>query len=845
MSEITIVPEAAPDVRGPVDNTHVTEFPDGTATAPTTDEVYRAKTSVNHDSTLGAWFKRPVLIYTQTWAEGMTFQTTFDPWDLYLNNPNIRRKLAGFGLFRGSLKIKFLINATPFQYSCVLVSYKPLTGTGGENEELDFSGGTAYAMDPPSDNDVTALAKVQSLRNPIYLYPSKCQGGEMHLPFVWPNEWRYLPYAQADGALPFSLGKIAMRALDPLRTVGTAGEDLTIQVFAWMDDIELTAPTITTAELQGWELNATSIKDIASIVSNTPWIPPFAKVASRVVGGAASVAAALGFTKHNPVYSLTPVMPVGTQNFSLADVTVNTDKLALLSTTELSIDPRYGQPDGLDHMNFRYIMSKEMLVNSFLWDTTDTGDLSWIAVSPMMLDVQVKMGASGVNTYRQIQLSHIGHIASCFRYWRGSIKYRFVVVKTPYHKGRLVVTHDPRLLTSSQFDYTLQESSVFDITENEELTLKIGMMTDTYWKEVQPLVTAVKPFVAAPGFLNAIDTNPIYINGCVRVGVMNKLSAPVAMSTVRVLVYASSDDMEFAEPVPLPGGGQTTFNDPFVYQSLVKEVDNNTENSKVDVGAYMGETVGSAKTLMQRMALLTKFSGFYAAPGTSATAKVYLSWVLPRLPWAPITADAGSVPGNSYYHLLSRTGFTVQAGNYMNMSHYNWFTAAFASMRGSIEWRVLADNMTTDANSATMSVYREPYPVANAPNSWLTIIRNPFAGSQGDTIAATSAQYINSTPEGGGVVIKRQIPDGFNANFVAPCYSKNRFLPGNAQRQGQTTPGISDDRLKYVINSVTRVTNIPSLTDVSMYYAAGADFRCLWYINPPTIFFTSATSTAS
>lgn len=79
---------------------------------------------------LGSFLQRPVQIYQKTWAVGNTIDAATDnfrPWHAYFNKTSIKKKLDNYYMVRCNLHLKFVINASPFFYGCVLSSYQPLT----------------------------------------------------------------------------------------------------------------------------------------------------------------------------------------------------------------------------------------------------------------------------------------------------------------------------------------------------------------------------------------------------------------------------------------------------------------------------------------------------------------------------------------------------------------------------------------------------------------------------------------------------------------------------------------------------------------------------------------------
>ena len=90
--------------------------------------LYRTLPDKTFNSELGEFLRRPTMIHEFTWTEGASIAgTTIDPWTLFLNNPTIKKKIDNYAYMRCNLKLKFVINASPFYYGALLMSYQPLS----------------------------------------------------------------------------------------------------------------------------------------------------------------------------------------------------------------------------------------------------------------------------------------------------------------------------------------------------------------------------------------------------------------------------------------------------------------------------------------------------------------------------------------------------------------------------------------------------------------------------------------------------------------------------------------------------------------------------------------------
>lgn len=134
------------------------------------------KSTIDHENIhippnldVSKFLERPVKIYTRNWELGTDNTTFINPWILYCNHPSIKRKLDNYYLFRANLNIKVVVNASPFYYGAMMVSYKPMKDH--------------FASAPIRDAGPLQFDNVPYSQLPrVYIYPQNSQGGEMQLP---------------------------------------------------------------------------------------------------------------------------------------------------------------------------------------------------------------------------------------------------------------------------------------------------------------------------------------------------------------------------------------------------------------------------------------------------------------------------------------------------------------------------------------------------------------------------------------------------------------------------------------------------------------------------------------
>lgn len=179
-----------------------------------------------NDHSLAEYFSRPVRIANITWAEGSSLTSSIFPWYLYFNNTYVKKKIDNYGLLRCNLKVKLMINSSPFYYSLGMMSYHPLPILAGHNS--------------PAGAGVVTKLIAHSQRPKIFFSPQDSQGGTMTLPFFHFKNW--LRVNVADDFT--EMGKLNIDSFTELRNSnGVVGGNVSIQIYAWAEDVKLTAPT--------------------------------------------------------------------------------------------------------------------------------------------------------------------------------------------------------------------------------------------------------------------------------------------------------------------------------------------------------------------------------------------------------------------------------------------------------------------------------------------------------------------------------------------------------------------------------------------------------------------------
>lgn len=473
---------------------------------------------------LGDFLSRPVKIGQAIWSAGDELEPTeINPWDEFLNNPTVARKIANYKLLRGNLHVKMVINGSPFLYGKMMCVYHPLYGRD------DFT---------PA-NSASRLCRL-SQRQHVYLNPTTSSGGELVLPFFWQYNAINIPTHEWD-----QLGNITMSPIASLKHAAGETASCVITFFAWMENVSLMQPTSSTnnftgqsgeAEKKVVSKTATAVGKVAGALSTVPVIGPYARATEEVANRVGRLADIFGFSKPRGTYDVNDerIRHLGTL------ATTNDKDMARPLTLDIknenTIDPRTVGLTGTDEMSIPHVCSKEALVTRFTWSTNDLPDKELFRI-PITPYIRSTFPADSL-----VDLPPCAYVASLFQYWRGTMQYRFMVNASNFHRGKLRFRYEPYGTETGQ-DYNVVQSEILDLAEVHDHKCEIGWGADRNFLKVTD--GSVMPAVPGESPLLSIH------NGVLVVSVANSLTVPDATSenSIEIIVGINAcEDIQFSVP---------------------------------------------------------------------------------------------------------------------------------------------------------------------------------------------------------------------------------------------------------------------------------------------------------
>lgn len=382
------------------------------------------------NSDLAQFMARPVRIHAFDWSIGGSIDTELDPWTLFFSNPAVKARLNNYALMRCKLRVKILLNSTPFHYGLVQMSYNPWEGYDGTS-------------------DGARSLTIVSQRPKVFMNPSTNEGGEMVLPFFHLEN-----YIDVTTDIGFSeMGRLHINSYDVLRHANAGTGDISMTVMAWAEDFELCVPTVSSAMIvsQSGEYSgngvistpATAVANAAGLLKSIPGIAPFAMATELGASAIAGIAKIFGFSRPAILEKTLFYKPKFCSSLAATDMPETVSKLTVDSKQEITIDPRTVGLSDIDELSILSIAKRESYLTNFEWSPTHGVDrlLFTSQVAPML---EVKVAA---NSFDPTALSFA---TWPFKYWSGSIKFRFKFVVSGFHHGRVRISYTNR--ESTKYD---------------------------------------------------------------------------------------------------------------------------------------------------------------------------------------------------------------------------------------------------------------------------------------------------------------------------------------------------------------------------------------------------------
>lgn len=760
------------------------------------------------DAGLGEYLNRPVKIVQFAWTIGSPpgLLVAFEPWNLFFSNAAIRRKLENFGFIRCNLHLKFLINASPFYYGSVGAFYEPLHLTG--NNRL----GTTAGYAPGSQVLI-------SQRKGVYLDPQSVSSAELILPF-----FHYNDYADLTSASDIvGLGQIQLYQFAGLRSAnGVASGNVTINVYAWAENVELsgaTAKLTLQAKKDEWATGpisrpASIVQGVAERLRDVPVIGQVAMATSTVAGAIKGVASFFGYTNPPVITDVGGVKPVSFHTLASTEQREPINKLSLTAKAETSVGKYPGDADD-DMLALVNFCGRRSFLCGTLWETVHGEDV--ILFSSSVVPTLFERGGTPSCLFP----TPISFASGMFDKWRGDIIFTFRVIKSKYHRGRIAVTFDPLNLYASMpaTGVATVYTAILDLDETNEVSVRVPYAQAAPFLSV-PLTGTARYWSNAATAPTVQGTPGFDSNGTIQLRVLNPLTAPVSTSDVDILVFVEAgQNYELAQPGTVyPAHSLLTL------QSNVTVLGTEADLSQDTYAYVFGEKCPSLRQLLHRQSM----AWHTVLIDTLTTARLTEFYIrVQRMPRPRGYTSFGTESVEP----------TIGVGTKKAFICYNhpllWVTSCFAGYRGSVNYTFNV-NVQPNAyvNVGSVSIFKPseqgPYLSNEGILKFALVTENHSRAVQ---FMTGDGEVANGGP-GGMVLTNQSTQAGLMANL--PYYSRRKFEPWNPYNLYGTSGEGNDD--SYVMKWRRNVTanGLSSIVDVAC--GSGPDFDPVYYINCPPMF---------
>jgi hypothetical protein len=774
------------------------------------------------DADLGNFFSRPLKIHEVEWGTGVALFDSFDPWSEYLQNPRVINRLTNFNLLKAKLHLKIVINGNGFQYGRAIAHYLPF--------DIFDTLTTTAAL---NDDDLVQASQMPH----IYLDPTTSTGGELILPMFYHKNYINIP--SSDWTV---LGEMYIRELNTLKHANGATDKVTISVFAWAEDVSmsvLTSNDPTTLTPQSGEIEeantkgmisepASAIAKISSALTVVPVIRPFAMATTMAAETIGNIAKMFGYSRPPVTKSPDPFLPRIVGSFANTNVPDPIQKLTVDHAQELTVDPRIAGICAEDPMAIKSIATRESYIIKFPWvQGTAPETLLWnTRVTPVTW-------AEGGGSPTPLRLPACAMAALPFDYWTGTMRYRFQVVASTFHKGRLKIVYDPEFLESNE--YNTNYVQIIDLADTRDFTIEVGVGQDvTLLEHATPGLEAVSTIYSTTPY-----TTTSVGNGVLAVYVVNELTTPnsTVNNDIEINVFVSAgDDFEVFVPNQLIGNyvlkpqsgeilspqsgeivpeSENTIEASAPTQNIVKKLGPTEQDTSLINKVFTGETITSFRQMLKRYNLHTAVSN-----GTS------LGRVL-QVAQNNFPFLRGNVDG-----AIHRTDLLAPY-NFCNTIMLHWVTCMFSGYRGGVRYKIVPRGDLSLTTPLDMSVERFH---SRFNRDYSLRITSPLDVT---SVAESGHAAVIGTPAG-EFQVAGHMPAGYNGmaythSIVNPClefeipyYSPNRFEPGKTQNFTENFGNGFE---------VSILADGGTNTAFYYYVAAAEDFQVYFFTGAPRLFY--------
>jgi hypothetical protein len=724
-------------------------------------------------------------------------------WDLFLGTPSVRAKLRQSAFLRGNLKVRVSVSGTAFHSGTLLLSYQPFM---------------------PSNDIMQAHINNYTAQGDIYLpifkaYLSQAIGATtmdvkaneplvISVPYMSPKAVGRL-FNEQDTVLSDTaafedftgMGSLEIVTLNQVKSVSATPSAISVYVYAWMEDVQLgsataTQMTITTEsgrcederKTGPIERMASNVVEVTSKLASVPVLGPLAKASTMAASSVGNIASILGWSKPTLIQAPQIVKNSGFQNGAHGIGYDTSKRITLDPKQELTVDVS-ALGDEKDPLLVASLGHREGYLTTFEWKNDSPVLSNPIFRSAVHPRLETYVTIPGTNPATLVQPTPMSFAALPAGWWRGDIEFRFQIVSSALHSGKLVVNEEPNLyqnvIISTDLDLNKQFTRVVDIQETQDFSIRVKWNFHRAWAEVE----------REPGYSSYGDTISAEIikfcNGFISVTPLTRLQSPDD-SDIQINVFVRCHDLKLnqllGEDLPListlvyteSGELHTTTNDVEVY-------DINKSNATTDMlgRQFFGENFITYRAALKRFREVARSSANHVGRvGLLTKGRLYPKYI----PVQNVVEDESNI--------------------------YSYLRKAFVGMKGGMRFRIRYSGdmiqQTGDHSSTTITS-----PNATSYPGYVTTASTDTGPGQ----ARDRGSVMHMTDSNAGI------------EFEVPFYSNNLFVLAFSQ-----TSEDDEDMFEHVYskgwdNLITAKANGDVFTCIDV--AVGEDFTFMRFNGAP------------
>ena len=810
-----------------------------------------------NDADLGSFLGRPIKIKEFQWApESTKLFETFNPWTEFFSNVDVLQKINRYRNLRCNLRMKMLLNGNSFYYGRALVSYNPFLVDDKVTMNRAFF-----------EQDLVGASQ----KPHFMLDPTTSQGGEMMLPFLWPENHLDItkPNWHED------MGLVTIHDFDVLRHANGGTDPITVTVFVWAENVALSVPTTVQAQSgiadrqlddfgfptydeqaggmkkkgSSKKMNnmgssdefvkdgviskpASAIVKAANALSMIPVIAPYAKATAMVASQIGQVAKIFGYSRPQVLSDTQPYVPRFMGNLSNTDTPENVVKLSVDSKNELTIDTRVMGLGGEDELAIAAIAQRPSFWQQFDWPESATTDslLASMVVNPGLARV---LSADPVY---EIHPTALAFAAGPFETWQGSIKFRFNIVCSEYHRGRLRIVYNPKTNNVGPVAYNQVYSTIVDISEDRDFEYEVKWTDVKAWNKCvgTTQIQYYDTFSTTAGVTAGEDLD----NGSLSVYVVNELATPSTTgAAVKVQVWVSGgEDIAFAVPTATKLGSVSYFKEqshiaPYVPQSdealavstdasnspdcsnEIQTFGSNSDMLKDDNQylVYQGERVVSFRDLLRRYNYHTSYWPASVGTGTRMVTMNITDFPFYR-GYDPNGPDEG----------LNASGGIVSY-TFCNSTLLNYLTPAYVMRRGGLRHKVLLTDKYIGGHTGSLGVARH--------NLRGTTNFNSFFALDNTNVSQRKRIFLQTLRSALGGTAVTPVANNPCLEYETPFYTAGqRFVPA------RNTDYYNKYSMGHQLSTEILASAASENTRIDKYISTAEDFQLGLFIGAPVYY---------